>query len=57
MKSLLIGVLDEPGYILKESVVNCLRLSGSMVLLIMEHHGIIFDRDFTAVKTLSFEDQ
>ena len=57
MKSLLIGVLDEPGYILKESVINCLRLNGSMVLLIMEHHGIIFDRDFVVVKTLSFNDQ
>ena len=57
MKILIDSRLDTPGYILKESVINCLRLSGSMVLLIMEHHGIIFDRDFAAVKTLSFENQ
>ena len=54
MKNLLEGTLDTPGYVLNESVINCFRLSGSMVLLLMKYHGIIYNRDFQAVRTVKF---
>ena len=55
MKTLLAGVMEAPGYILKESVINCFRLSGSKILLLMKNHGIVYDRDYHALKTISFE--
>ena len=55
MKTLLKDVLETPGYIMKESVVNCFRLSGSNVLLLMKRNGIIFDINLKSQKTISFK--
>ena len=57
MKTLLDGVLETPGYILKESVVNCFRLGGSKVLLLMRRHCIVYDREFRALETIGFEEE